>query len=131
MTGEQKSIDALRQLPLMKSPLKRHGFTSRSRRYSARSKDETELAYVNAHNHAGVHQKTSDNVLEVANKANAIFEQAKKRLPAGTEIQVMESGAVFIEGTINNLTNTAMTGGALVSLIVFLFLRRLSNPDHR
>ena len=37
----------------------------------------------------------------------------------------MESGAVFIEGTINNLTNTAMTGGALVSLIVFLFLRRL------
>ena len=64
--------------------------------------------------------------LEVANSADAIFEQAKQRLPAGTQIQVMESGAVFIEGTINNLTNTSsLTGGALVSLIVFLFLRRI------
>ena len=55
-------------------------------------------------------EKTSDaNVLEVANSANAIFEQAKQRLPTGTQIQVMESGAVFIEGTwINNLTNTAL-----------------------
>ena len=89
-------------------------------------KDETEQ-YVNGNTTMlGYIRKTSDaNVLEVANKANAIFEQAKKRLPVGTEIQVMESGAVFIEGTINNLTNTAMTGGALVSLIVFLFLRRL------
>ena len=90
-------------------------------------KDETELAYVNGNTTIlGYIRKTSDaNVLEVANSANAIFEQAKQRLPAGTQIQVMESGAVFIEGTINNLTNTALTGGALVSLIVFLFLRRV------
>ena len=93
MTGEQKSIDALRQLPLMKSPIGNGMVLPRSRRYSTRSKDETELAYVNGNTTMlGYIRKTSDaNVLEVANKANAIFEQAKKRLPAGTEIQVMES----------------------------------------
>ena len=128
MTGEQKSIDALRQLPLMKSPIGNGMVLLRDLAdIQLDLKDETELAYVNGNTTMlGYIRKTSDaNVLEVASKANDIFEQAKKRLPAGTEIQVMESGAVFIEGTINNLTNTAMTGGALVSLIVFLFLRRL------
>ena len=128
MTGEQKSIAALRGLPLMKSPIGNGMVLLRDLAdIHLDLKDETELAYVNGNTTIlGYVRKTSDaNVLEVANKANAIFEQAKARLPAGTEIQVMESGAVFIEGTITNLTNTALTGGALVSLIVFLFLRRL------
>ena len=128
MTGEQKSIDALRNLPLMKSPIGNGMVLLRDLAdIQIDLKDETELAYVNGNTTMlGYIRKTSDaNVLDVATKANTIFEQAKERLPTGTEIQVMESGAVFIEGTINNLTNTAMTGGALVSLIVFLFLRRL------
>ncbi len=128
MTGEQKSIDALRNLPLMKSPLGDGMILLKDLAdIQLDLADETELAYVNGNTTMlGYIRKTSDaNVLDVAKVSNDIFETAKKRLPAGTEIQVMESGAVFIEGTINNLTNTALTGGALVSLIVFLFLRRI------
>ena len=128
MTGEQKNIEALRNLPLLKSPLGEGMILLRDLAdIHLDLKDETELAYVNGNTTMlGYIRKTSDaNVLDVADKSNAIFEQAKQRLPEGTQIQVMESGAVFIEGTITNLTNTALTGGALVSLIVFLFLRRI------
>ena len=100
MTGEQKSIDALRQLPLMKSPIGNGMVLLRDLAdIQLDLKDETELAYVNGNTTMlGYIRKTSDaNVLEVANKANAIFEQAKKRLPVGTEIQVMESGAVLLK----------------------------------
>ena len=38
----------------------------------------------------------------------------------------MESGATFIKGTIQNLSRTVLLGGILVSVIVLLFLRRLS-----
>ncbi len=128
MMGEQQSIDALRNLPLMKSPIGEGMILLRDLAdIHLDLEDETEMAYVNGNTTMlGYIRKTSDaNVLDVAAKSNAIFEQAKNRLPSGTEIEVMESGAVFIEGTINNLTNTALTGGALVSLIVFLFLRRI------
>ena len=128
MMGEQKSIEALRNLPLLKSPIGEGMILLKDLAdIHLDLEDETELAYVNGNTTMlGYIRKTSDaNVLDVAKSANKIFEQAKQRLPQGAQIQVMESGAVFIEGTINNLTNTALTGGALVSLIVFLFLRRI------
>lgn len=128
MTGEQDNTDSLRKLPLMKSPIGNGMILLRDiADVYVDLKDETELAYVNGNTTIlGYIRKTSDaNVVDVATKAADIFEQAKERLPDGTQIQVMESGAVFIEGTINNLTNTALTGGVLVSLIVFLFLRRI------
>ena len=86
MTGEQKSIDALRNLPLMKSPIGNGMVLLRDLAdIHLDLKDETELAYVNGNTTIlGYIRKTSDaNVLEVANSANAIFEQAKQRLPAG------------------------------------------------
>ena len=128
MMGEQKSLEALRNLPLLKSPMGEGMILLKDLAdIQLDLEDETELAYVNGNTTIlGYIRKTSDaNVLDVANQAHKIFETAKKRLPEGAQIQVMESGAVFIEGTINNLTNTALTGGALVSLIVFLFLRRI------
>ena len=128
MTGEQDSTDSLRKLPLMKSPIGNGMILLRDiADVYLDLKDETELAYVNGNTTIlGYIRKTSDaNVVDVATKASDIFEQAKENLPTGTQIQVMESGAVFIEGTITNLTNTALTGGVLVSLIVFLFLRRV------
>ena len=128
MIGEQKSMEALRNLPLLKSPLGDGMILLKDLAdIQLDLEDETELAYVNGNTTMiGYIRKTSDaNVLDVAKRTNEIFDQAKTRLPEGTQIQIMESGAVFIEGTINNLTNTALTGGALVSLIVFLFLRRV------
>ena len=66
MTGEQKSIDALRNLPLMKSPIGNgmvllRDFTD----IHLDLKDETELAYVNGNTTIlGYIRKTSDaNVL--------------------------------------------------------------------
>ena len=117
MTGEQDSTDSLRKLPLMKSPIGNGMILLRDiADVYLDLKDETELAYVNGNTTIlGYIRKTGDaNVVDVATKASDIFEQAKENLPTGTQIQVMESGAVFIEGTITNLTNTALTWSARI-----------------
>jgi HAE1 family hydrophobic/amphiphilic exporter-1 len=48
-----------------------------------------------------------------------------ERLPDGVEFAVLDDQARFIEDAINNLRGTALLGGVLAVLVLFLFLRDL------
>ena len=73
----------------------------------------------------GYVRKTSDaNVVDVTDKALAVFDRAEKNMSGNVNITVMEDGASFIRGTIANLQNTITFGAVFVSIIVFAFLRR-------
>jgi HAE1 family hydrophobic/amphiphilic exporter-1 len=47
-------------------------------------------------------------------------------LPKGVHIKTLSDQSIFIENSINDVKATAMQGGVLAILILFLFLRRLS-----
>ena len=73
----------------------------------------------------GYVRKTSDaNVVDVTDKALAVFDRAEENMSGNVRITVMEDGASFIRGTIANLQNTITFGAVFVSIIVFAFLRR-------
>ena len=128
MPGEANSIEALRALPLMASPVSGGLVTLSDVAEVHLALDNTsEAAYANGETAIlGYLRKTSDaNTVEVTDAALAIFSQAEQALPDGTRIQILEDGASFIKGTITNLQQTVLLGGFLVALIVFLFLRRV------
>ena len=129
LLGEQKDIQALKSLALMRSPLNGSLVTlGNIADVTIDLEEQTEIALVNGKiTMLGYLRKTpSSNAVEIAEKTDLIFKQAERNLPKGTRVQVMESGATFIKGTIRNLSRTVMLGGILVSIVVFLFLRRLS-----
>ena len=129
LLGEQKDIHALKSLALMRSPLNDSLVSLGDiADVSIDLEEQTEIALVNGKTTMlGYLRKTpSSNAVDIAEKTDEIFLKAENALPKGTKIQVMESGATFIKGTIRNLSRTVMMGGFLVSVIVFLFLRRLS-----
>jgi len=128
LPGQAKSLDDLRQLPLLHSPIG-DGVVILSDVAHVRLalSEGTEDALVNGENAIlGYMRKTSDaNTVTVTERALAIFDQAEQKLPPGTKIRILEDGATFIKGTIFNLQRTVMTGGGLVALVVLVFLRRM------
>ena len=126
LPGEAINLDELRQLPLLRSPIGEGVVTLQDiASVDLQLEDSQEVAFVNGETAVmGYLRKTSDaNTVEVTKTALSVFKQAEERLPFVT-IHPLETGASFIEGTINNLQQTVMTGAGLVALIVFLFLRR-------
>jgi hydrophobic/amphiphilic exporter-1 (mainly G- bacteria), HAE1 family len=128
MKGEIESVEGLKSLTLLQSPIG-GGMVTLGDIADIRMDlaDSNELVLVNGEQAIiGLLRKTSDaNTITVTNEVLKVFEEAKTNLPAGTNIQIMEDGASYIKGTISNLQQTVLMGGILVSLIVFVFLRRL------
>lgn len=127
MPGEASSIDELQSLPLLRSPLGESVVSLQDIAQVSLSLDDSqEVAFVNGQPAVlGYLRKTSDaNTIEVTASALSIFEQSKEILPQGVEIEILEAGASFIQGTIRNLQQTVIVGAFLVAVIVFMFLRR-------
>ena len=128
MPAEVSSIEELRSIPLIKSPLS-DAMISLGDVADVRIDldDSSELAFVDGDVAImGFLRKTaSANTVDVTKNAIKVFEELQKDLPQGVEVEILESGANFIEGTIKNLQRTVMAGIFLVALIVFLFLRRI------
>ena len=129
LLGEQKDIAALKSLALIKSPISGSLVTLGDiADIQIDLETQTEIALVNGKTSIlGYLRKTpSANSISIAEKAELVFVEAENVLPTGTKIQIIESGATIIKGTIRNLSQTVAIGGLLVSLIVFLFLRRIA-----
>ena len=47
------------------------------------------------------------------------------QLPDGIEIETLSDQSIFIENSVNEVKNTAMMGGALAIIVLFIFLRKL------
>ncbi|HUV51565.1 MAG TPA: efflux RND transporter permease subunit, partial [Dehalococcoidia bacterium] len=62
------------------------------------------------------------NTVDVANAVVAKAEEIKGSLGSGVELASVFDQSDFIEGSINELTDKALIGGALAIVIVFLFL---------
>ncbi|MGE5560718.1 MAG: efflux RND transporter permease subunit [Chloroflexota bacterium] len=71
-------------------------------------------------------QKSSQaNTVKVANLVGAALADAKKQLPASTQIVTTMNQATFIGEAIGMVQSNAVQGGALAVLILFAFLRSI------
>ena len=126
MPAEVGSIDELRLLPLMQSPIGDGIVLLRDVadvRIDISQSNETVLVNGEMAMMGNI-QKTSDaNTVVVTEAAEQIFREAEQALP-GLKVSILEAGANYIKGTISNLQQTVLLGVCFVAIIVFAFLRR-------
>ncbi len=70
----------------------------------------------------GIVKTSTANSLDVARAARAEAARVQQTLPAGTEIFVAYDSTLFIESAVERVYATLIEGGALVVLVIFLFL---------
>jgi len=72
-----------------------------------------------------VQKQSSANTVKVGRALTRRFEELKKTLPKDVEIVLIRDFTENITRTIDNLTQTVVVGGALVILVILLFLRNV------
>ena len=73
----------------------------------------------------GVLRNSTANPLELSKAITAMLPRIKENLPKAVEIEVANDSSVFIEKSIEAVYKTILEAAALVSLVIFFFLRTL------
>jgi multidrug efflux pump len=73
----------------------------------------------------GVLRNSTANPLELSKAITAMMPRIKENLPPGVNIEVANDSSVFIEKSIEAVFHTIFEAAALVSLVIFVFLRTL------
>ena len=73
----------------------------------------------------GVLRNSTANPLELSKAITAMMPRIKENLPSGVNIEVANDSSVFIEKSIEAVFITIFEAAALVSLVIFVFLRTL------
>ena len=73
----------------------------------------------------GVLRNSTANPLELSKAITAMLPRIKENLPAAVDIEVANDSSVFIEKSIEAVYKTILEAAALVSLVIFFFLRTL------
>lgn len=125
--GEFTSIDEIESTPI---PLKTGGVVLLKdiATVSLTNKDIESLAITNGKNGVSISiQKQSDaNTVSVSGKVNDELEKLKAKYPE-VKIDVLIDQADYINSSISNVSGSAVIGGALAILILFLFLGNIKS----
>ncbi len=70
-----------------------------------------------------IYKEGDANTVSVADAVHAALAEARKQLPADTELTVIEDQAVFIRQALHEVRMDALIGGLLAVLMIFFFLR--------
>ena len=73
----------------------------------------------------GVLRNSTANPLELSKAITAMMPRIKENLPPGVNIEIANDSSVFIEKSIEAVFITIFEAAALVSLVIFVFLRTL------
>jgi multidrug efflux pump len=73
----------------------------------------------------GVLRNSTANPLELSKAITAMMPRIKENLPSGVNIEVANDSSIFIEKSIEAVFKTIFEAAALVSLVIFVFLRTL------
>ena len=124
--AEFDEVDDIRRLPLM-TPDGQMVRLSDVAKVTDGFKEQTTLTRVNGQ--AGVAlnivKETGANTVQVSERVQREMKEIQEDLPAGYQISKIYDNADFIVDSINNLTQTAIMGGLLAVLVLYVFLRHL------
>lgn len=92
-----------------------------------KSEDPRTASRYNDHNaiSIGIVKKSVGNPLEIKRGLEEKLVQLKKRLPAGTYLDISSDNTVFIEKSINHVYRTILEATLLVIIVIFGFLRSI------
>lgn len=90
-------------------------------------RDESNLVYVNGEPGVFiiVQKQSGTNSVQVADTVLGRLERINAALPIGVELQVVEDTTTLIRDSLSDVSSSAITGGLLAVLILFIFLRSL------
>ena len=88
-------------------------------------RDETSTVYVNGQPAVmlSVQKQSGKNTVQSAKNLRARLDRLKAEIPADIEIKELYNTSDIIENSLNQVTNTAVTGMVLAVFFLFLFLR--------
>jgi len=69
-----------------------------------------------------IYKEGDANTVNVSKKVQARLKLLKKQLPKGMKLTLLTDSAKFINQSISELVSSAMTGGLLAMLVIYLFL---------
>lgn len=125
--GEFTSIDEIENTPI---PLKSGGVVLLKdiATVNLTNKDIESLAITNGKNGVSISvQKQSDaNTVSVSGKVNAELEKLKAKYPE-VKIDILIDQADYINSSISNVSGSAVIGGILAILVLFLFLGNIKS----
>lgn len=70
-----------------------------------------------------IYKEGDANTVSVADAVHAALDRARRALPPGTEVTVIEDQAIFIRQALHEVRMDALIGGTLAILMIFFFLR--------
>ena len=70
-----------------------------------------------------IYKEGDSNTVSVAKAVKEKIESIKKELPKGSQLQIINDQSLFIKDAIDNVVSSAIIGGILAVLIIFLFLQ--------
>ena len=70
-----------------------------------------------------IYKEGDANTVSVADAVHVALDAARKALPPGTELSVIEDQAIFIRKALHEVRVDALIGGTLAILMIFFFLR--------
>ncbi len=73
----------------------------------------------------GVLRNSTANPLDLSKAITAMLPRIRENMPKGVEIEIANDSSVFIEESIKAVYKTILEAAALVSLVIFFFLRTL------
>ncbi|WP_154223543.1 efflux RND transporter permease subunit [Marinicella rhabdoformis] len=70
-----------------------------------------------------IYKEGDSNTVSVAEAVKEKINQLKKELPNGSQLKIINDQSLFIKDAIDNVVSSAIIGGFLAILVIFLFLR--------
>jgi hydrophobic/amphiphilic exporter-1 (mainly G- bacteria), HAE1 family len=123
--GEFKSIEEIKHIPI---PLKQGGVVSLNdiSEIVLKEKDTTQMSIINGERGLSISiQKQSDaNTVNVSKNIRKELDKIQKQYPEA-KIEILIDSAEYINASIDNVSNTALIGGILAVIVLFIFLRNI------
>ncbi len=69
-----------------------------------------------------IYKEGDSNTVAVAENVKNKLQEIRADLPKGSELKIIEDQSIFIDDAINNVRNSALIGGVLAVLVIYLFL---------
>ncbi|OKY25668.1 efflux RND transporter permease subunit [Thalassotalea sp. PP2-459] len=91
-------------------------------------KDRQDITRVNGNEaiEMALYKEGDANTVAVAKKVQAKIQQLRENLPENTELKLLSNQAEFIEKAIDEVKQTAIIGGLLAILVLYLFLGKFT-----
>lgn len=91
-------------------------------------KDRQDITRVNGNEaiEMALYKEGDANTVAVAKKVQAKIQQLRENLPESTELKLLSNQAEFIEKAIDEVKQTAIIGGLLAILVLYLFLGKFT-----